>query len=163
MPRNEPDPRAQIPILDRLLDDEPRNRSSEAPPSRFQSVRIYRASVRRDLEWLLNTRCTPEVPTEAFDEVRKSVYCYGLPDFSSYTIGSTSDRATLLRFLKGAIEIFEPRLSNVTVAINPDAEKEKRVLRFVIAGLLHMDPAPEQVAYDSVLELSRNEYKVMGE
>ncbi len=163
MPRNEPDPRAQIPILDRLIDEEPRNRTAEAAPTRFQSVRIYRASVRRDLEWLLNTRSNPEEPGEAFNEVVRSVYCYGLPDFSSFTVASVSDRSMLVQFLKAKIEIFEPRLFNVSVSLSPEVEKEKRILHFMISGLLHMDPAPEQVSFDSVLELSRNEYKVMGE
>lgn len=42
-------------IVDRLLDFEPTN-PNEAPKSRSQGMRELKQSVRRDLEWLLNTR-----------------------------------------------------------------------------------------------------------
>ena len=38
-----------------------------------------------------------------------------------------------------------------------------RALRFVIEGLLCMDPAPEPVRFDTVLELSKGQYEVKGE
>jgi predicted component of type VI protein secretion system len=37
-----------------------------------------------------------------------------------------------------------------------------RVLKFVIEGLLCMDPAPEAVRFDTVLELGKGEYEVKG-
>ena len=59
MARWEPEQTVTQSVLERLIDREP-ERSSEAAPTRAQSVRLLRASVRRDLEWLLNTRRTPE-------------------------------------------------------------------------------------------------------
>jgi predicted component of type VI protein secretion system len=38
-----------------------------------------------------------------------------------------------------------------------------RALRFVIEGLLCMDPAPEPVRFDTVLELGKRAYEVKGE
>jgi len=38
-----------------------------------------------------------------------------------------------------------------------------RVLRFQIEGLLLKDPAPEQVSFDTVLQLANGEYQVKGE
>ena len=55
MPRNGPDAAVTLSVLDRLIDDDPRT-SIEAPLTRAQSVRTLRDVVRRDLEWLLNTR-----------------------------------------------------------------------------------------------------------
>ncbi len=42
-------------VLDRLIDHEP-DISGEAIPTRTQSVRQLKDGLRRDLEWLLNTR-----------------------------------------------------------------------------------------------------------
>jgi predicted component of type VI protein secretion system len=36
-------------------------------------------------------------------------------------------------------------------------------MRFLIAGWLRMDPAPQQVSFDTRLELARGEYRVAGE
>ena len=38
-----------------------------------------------------------------------------------------------------------------------------RVLRFQIEGLLKMDPAPEQIFFDTVMQLSTGECQVRGE
>ena len=46
-------------LLDRLIDLDP-GASSDPPATRNQSVRQLKVSLRRDLEWLLNTRRTPE-------------------------------------------------------------------------------------------------------
>ena len=42
-------------IIERLIDPEPSS-GVETPPTRAQSVRQLKAGLRRDLEWLLNTR-----------------------------------------------------------------------------------------------------------
>jgi len=36
-------------------------------------------------------------------------------------------------------------------------------LRFQIQGLLRIDPAPERVTFDTVLELTSGEYQVKGD
>ena len=36
-------------------------------------------------------------------------------------------------------------------------------LLFQIEGLLQMDPAPEQVSFDTTLQLSSGEYQIRGE
>ena len=160
MPPNGHEPRVQLSVLDRLLDDEPKKRE-ETPAGRAQSLRQMKAAVRRDLEWLLNTRCIPEAAEEDLKEVPNSLYTYGLPDFSSFTVGSTQAKLRLQRALQHALENFEPRLMNVSVAtIDDESAKDRRMLRFLISGLLRMDPAPEQVTFDTMLELTRGEYKV---
>ena len=49
----------RLPLLDRLLDDEPKIKS-EAPMTRNASLARLKTAVRRDLENLLNTRRTPD-------------------------------------------------------------------------------------------------------
>jgi type VI secretion system protein ImpF len=78
---------------------------------------------------------------------------------------NVKDRARLLRHLENTIRIFEPRLESarvVPVQIN-ESGSSSRVIRFQIEGLLKMDPAPEQVTFDTVLNLSSGEYQIRGD
>jgi type VI secretion system protein ImpF len=145
-------------LLDRLIDDEPDN--SEEPLSRrFQDIDELKQAVARDLEAMLNTRreALEELPAE-FAEVNRSLLVYGLPDFTSLNLlGSQRDR--LRRAIENTITTFEPRLERVRVTVeNPKAND--RALRFKVEGLLKIEPAPEPVAFDTVLHLTTQEYRV---
>jgi type VI secretion system protein ImpF len=146
-------------VLDRLIDRDPRT-SSEPPLSRAQSVRQFKDSVQRDLEWLLNTRRIAVPPEESLRELNRSVYAYGMPDFTAYSLSSPKDRTRLLRSLQAALKLFEPRLANVVVIPLESEGVAARTLRFRIEGLLLMDPAPEQVSFDTVLELTSGQYEI---
>ena len=146
-------------VLDRLIDRDPRT-SSEPPLSRAQSVRQFKDSVQRDLEWLLNTRRIAVPPEESLRELNRSVYAYGMPDFTAYSLSSPKDRTRLLRSLQAALKLFEPRLANVVVVPLESEGVAARTLRFRIEGLLLMDPAPEQVSFDTVLELTSGQYEI---
>ena len=149
-------------LLDRLIDREPQNRA-DAPVSRAQSVRLLKLSLRRDLEWLLNSRRIAEPAPESFVELNQSLYHYGLPDFSALSIASPRDRNYLLRELEHSIATFEPRLKDVRVTLVDSPLEGTRALRFQIEGLLQMDPAPEQISFDTVLQLNSGEYQIKGE
>ena len=153
MPKAEQDHKITQSLLDRLIE----------PDARINPERQLKASLRRDLEWLLNTRRVAEPPPEALVEVNRSLYNYGLPDFSSYSLNSPKDRSRLLRALEQAIAIFEPRLAGVKVTALETPTPGSRVLRFQIEGLLLKDPAPEQISFDTVLQLANGEYQVKGE
>src|SRR5580658_11385199 len=114
-----------VSVLDRLIDLEPENRM-ENPLSRSQSVRLLKSAVRRDLEWLLNSRRICDPPSEALKEVNRSAYVYGLPDLSALTMASTGDRNRLVKQILATINLFEPRLSNVRLVMveTPDAAKK---------------------------------------
>ncbi|MEZ5353926.1 MAG: type VI secretion system baseplate subunit TssE [Bryobacteraceae bacterium] len=155
------DLRAQASVLDRLLDDAPGN-TRDAVISRAQSLQNFRAAVRRDLEALLNTRCTvPDMPPD-MEEVGNSVYTYGLPDLSSFTAGSAQDRAKLMQAVRVAIERFEPRLANVEVEAG-DETATKLELRFSISALLLSEPVAEQVVFDTILESMHGRYQVRSD
>src|SRR5271166_1837377 len=153
MPKAETDFKITQSIFDRLADSDPR----------MTPERLLKAAVRRDLEWLLNTRRVVEPPPESLTEVNRSLYNYGLPDFSSYSLSSPKDRSKLLRALETTIALFEPRLAGVKVTAVESPAAGSRVLRFQIEGLLLKDPAPEQVSFDTVLQLANGEYQVKGE
>ncbi len=161
-PRNEIAGTITLTILDRLIDNEPKNRALEPAPARNVALRELRASLRRDLEWLLNTRRTPLAADESHPEAQASLYNYGLPDLSSVSVNSYNDQTQLCKHLETAIEHFEPRLMNIVVTMAA-APSGTRTLRFMIEGLLKLDPAPEHVSFDTTLELSSGEYAVKGE
>ena len=147
-------------VLDRLIDSEP-ERKQEPPMTRAQSLRELRAALRRDLEWLFNTRCTIEEPPESLREVERSVYNYGIHDTSSLYMRSIRDQEFLAKSIKSAINFFEPRLLSVKVTIG-GTFGEVRGIHFSIEGLLRMDPAPEPVFFDTILDPSKGEYTVMS-
>jgi type VI secretion system protein ImpF len=163
MARFEPDSVVTQSILDRLIDAEPKT-TSEVGLTRTQSVRALKASLRRDLEWLLNTRRTPAEVGEEYPELARSLFNYGFPDFTTFSFANPKDRARLLRLLETAVRIFEPRLDSVRVVpVETEENNLQRMVRFQIEGLLKMDPAPEQITFDTVLSLTSGEYQIKGE
>src|SRR5260221_14041109 len=82
-------------VLDRLIDLEQRE-PSDPQFSRAMSVRNYKTSVRRDLQWLLNTKRTPEPAGPELFHTHRSLYNYGIPDFSILSSTSLRDRKRLL-------------------------------------------------------------------
>jgi len=158
MARKESDPPVTLSVLERLIDEEPRNRS-EAGLTRAQSVRELKTAVRRDLEWLLNSRRAVQQPDERAEYLPHSVYNFGLIDITSLSFDSRDDRQFLQRAIEEAISTFEPRLDRVRVVPQP-VDDRRRLLRFSIEGLLRMDPSPELVSFDTYLELGSGECKV---
>jgi type VI secretion system protein ImpF len=158
MPREEERP-VQQSLLDRLVGDD----TDGSAVTRQQSVRELKAAVRRDLEWLLNTRAVAIPPPETLQELRASTYTYGLSDITSLSADDPKARARLRHMIEDAIRIFEPRLSAVQVNEAALATRDLRQLRFSIQALLKMDPSPERVAFDTVLEISTGQYAVKGE
>jgi type VI secretion system protein ImpF len=160
MPTTEREGPVTLSVLDRLVDQEP-ERKLEPPLTRAQSLRELKAALRRDLEWLLNTRRTIEESPASLKELAHSLYTYGLPDISSLYLRSPNDQQTLLEAIKTAIDFFEPRVLNVKVTLEPAAD-DTRIIHFGIEGLLRMDPAPEHVFFDTVLEPMSGQYQVKG-
>ncbi|HEY2015465.1 MAG TPA: type VI secretion system baseplate subunit TssE [Bryobacteraceae bacterium] len=162
MPRWEPEHTVTQSVLERLIDREPKEQA-EMAPTRAQSVRQLKISLRRDLEWLLNTRRTPEAVTSEYQELERSLFNYGLPDLTSLSWQSERDRQRLSRLIEEGLNIFEPRIKRVRVIPIGELSGTQFVLRFQIEGMLQMAPAPEHISFDTVLQLSSGEYQVKGE
>lgn len=148
-------------VLDRLLDDEPKSKV-EGPLTHSRSLAMLKVAVRRDLENLLNTRCTAEPLLEAHVETKRSVYTYGVPDITEISQNFLYENERLLAEIERAVRLFEPRLDGVKVSLLP-ATGSARVMRFVIEGMLRIDPSPEHVVFDAALELTSGEYQLMGD
>lgn len=149
-------------ILDRLLDDEPEV-STEPASTRIKNLRSLERSVARDLEALLNSRqeTLQELPSE-FKEVSRSLLTYGLPDFTSFSLLTQEDRLRIRRSVEDAINRFEPRLLRVRVALEAPREHD-RGLRFRIDAFLRVDPSPEPVTFDAVLQMNTQQYVIQRE
>lgn len=167
--RTEIERTVQPSLVDRLTDLAPAV-PADPPTTREASARAFRESVQRDVEWLLNTRRTI-VPVPPYcAEVRASGHEYGLPDTTGVPVGTVEGRQALLAAIQDTIERFEPRLANPRVRFTASAEGgasgasaetlRAPQLRFVIEATLRMDPSPEQVVFDTVLEVASGEYAV---
>jgi type VI secretion system protein ImpF len=148
-------------VLDRLTDREPRI-TADPPTTYRESKERYRDAVRRDLEWLLNTRRIPEEAPPGCDELRRSLYYYGLPDVTSMSRDSLDEQRRLLRLVQEAITAFEPRLADVRVSLVDSDERPTRRLHFIVEALLRMDPTPEPIVFDTALDISSGAYEVQG-
>jgi type VI secretion system protein ImpF len=161
MARNLGETTVTVPVLDRLIDLEPGSQT-ENPPSRSQSERLLKRAVRRDLEWLLNTRRISDVPDEGLKEVNRSGYMYGLPDLSALTMATSGDRNKLIRQILAAINLFEPRLANVRLTWVDKPDTAKSEVRLRIEAMLRMDPSPEPISFDTVIELKSGSCRLSG-
>ena len=150
-----------VSVLDRLIDQEPDNRM-ESPLSRSQSVRLLKSAVRRDLEWLLNSRRICDPPDEAIKEVNRSVYIYGLPDLSALSMAAAADRSKLVRQILATINMFEPRLANVRLVVVDSPDSAKKDVRLRVEAMLRMDPVPEPISFDTVIELKSGNCHLTG-
>jgi type VI secretion system protein ImpF len=161
MARTTPEFALTVSVLDRLIDTDPKN-SQEAQVTRSQSVRQLKDALRRDLEWLLNTRKIAFPPDGSLKELNRSVYTFGLPDFTGYKMSSPAEHAKLLRVIQNCVKLFEPRLANIKVVPIEAGATLSRTLRLRIEGLLLIEPAPEHVTFDTVLELTSGQYEVQN-
>lgn len=148
-------------VLDRLIDYEP-ELAREPLASRSKSLRQLKESVKRDLEQLLNTRQSGDWLPPDLKELNSSLAAYGLPDFSSVSIKSPSEQGRLRRALEAAISTFEPRLEDVAITLLPLGEL-RRSLHFRIDARLKVEPAPEPVTFDAMLQLASGQYLVREE
>jgi type VI secretion system protein ImpF len=160
MPRARGEAPVGLSVLDRLIDEDLRIVDKQL--TRSESVRKLRDAVRRDLEWLLNSR-QAIIVAPPNSQLRHSLYMYGIPDITSLSAKNIADREALLESMQATIEQFEPRIANPRVTLAADQDEKIPVLRFVIQGLLRIDPNPEQIAFGAVVELASGECKVQGE
>lgn len=154
-----PQPRALLPLLDRLIDDNP-SELQDAPMSTSEALEALRRSVRRDLEALLNARRRWRSWSPSLRELQSSAVGYGMPDLSSGAMADPKRREEFRAEVENTIRRFEPRLARVRVSLVGELSPLDATLRLRIDGLLHADPAPEPVAFDTVVEPGISEVKI---
>jgi type VI secretion system protein ImpF len=159
MARVHPDEPLVPSVYDRLIDDDVTTQR-ELPKSRQQVLRELKQSVRRDLQDLLNTRWRCRAWPPDLDELELSVVNYGIPDFTSADMATAANRARLRDIVQNVLVRFEPRFQSVRVELLENTETDDRILRFRINALLHAEPAPEPVVFDSQLEPASADFRV---
>jgi type VI secretion system protein ImpF len=146
-------------VLDRLIGSD-RKWDGTRPRSWNESLDLVKRSLLRDLQWILNTRQISEPVGEPYELLSKSIINFGLPDITALSADSSETPARLRRFIEEAIETFEPRLTDVRVTLsNPGGSKDRRV-QFLIEAELKLDPDPQRVQFDTVLEISSGKFAV---
>jgi type VI secretion system protein ImpF len=156
-------------LVDRLSVDEPDyagSSSDEVARRRVIGKSVSREAqehfedtVRRDLEWLFNTRRVKDERLDRWPGLLKSVYNYGLPDVSSADPSRQHDQDALLKFMEEAIERFDPRLRDWHIQFAP-AAGAAHMLRFQIDGVVLMDPSPAEVSFETLVDRTNGECKV---
>jgi type VI secretion system protein ImpF len=140
-------------LVDRLSDTE------QWPETRAASITMYRDSLKRDVEWLLNTR-QPVIPElENFPATTASVLNYGLPDIHSFDSSEGKRHTDLTTALEKCIRTFEPRIKQPHVFLTR-TDTLSRSLRFHIEGQIVFENMDEEIKLDTVLELVSGEYEV---
>lgn len=161
MARTELDRAVSPSLLDRLTDLSPRE-SADRAISREESATAFRRSVQRDVEALLNSRRSIVSVPPGCREVLRSVHEFGLHDTTGVPVGTPEGRRKLTEDIRETLQRFEPRLVNVRVVLVETTQLKAQQVRFTIEATLRMDPSPEQVVFDTVLEVARGVYDIAG-
>ena len=149
----------RLPLLDRLLDDEPQT-SVEAPFTEHQKLRIVQQAVRRDLQDLLNTRYRCVAWPPELNELDDSLINYGIPDFTAASLNISADTSILVDAIRKAIELFEPRLQQVQLDPLLSEFYVDRTFRFRIRAVLLIEGQEHRVQFDSAMESSTGQFNV---
>jgi type VI secretion system protein ImpF len=143
--------RVQAPLLDRLIDDAP-DQTRDPPTSVADTMTALRQSVRRDLEALLNARRRWRSWAKSMTELATSPVGFGIPDFASGAFNDAKRREELRLEIEDTIRRFEPRFLSVRVHLVDTHERLETTLRLRIDAVMHAEPAPEAVTFDTVVD-----------
>jgi type VI secretion system protein ImpF len=149
-----------LPVLDRLIDNEPEE-PSESRPRWIGAKRQIQDSVRANLHWILNSRRPLVELPPGKNHLQRSLLAYGLHDFTHVSISTAEERELLRGAIEAAIRHFEPRLIQVHVS-RPESDSSGQNVLFKIEAVLNVKPAPERVTFDSVLMLPGRTFELRG-
>jgi type VI secretion system protein ImpF len=142
-----------VSVFDRLLDDDPAA-PNDRRKTRGEALDELRDGLRRDLEALLNTRPCSTTWSPTLAELEDSILNYGVATVTSAEMSADQNRERFRSAVERAIRRFETRFLKVTVTLVEDAEHVDRTLRFRIEALVHAEPAPEPLVFNSTLDPS---------
>lgn len=154
--------RLQPSLLDRLTDDDPSN-LKESADKRVLSLTQLKASVLRDLAWLLNTTSLLSADVTLHTPAGTSVINFGLPALAGNS-ASNVDIAALETLIHQAIATFEPRILRNTLRVRARASTEMNhnALSFEIEGDLWAQPVPLRLMLQTDLDLESGHVRVIN-
>jgi len=133
-------------VLDRLLDD------ADTPRAHAMRIGEVRASIRRDLEQLLNTRRRCIGWPEDLEELDSSIFGYGLPDLLAMDMAAEADRFTFMKTVEAIIKTHDRRFREVYTHLLKNSDENDNTLRFRIEAVVQLSAASEQIVFDSVVD-----------
>lgn len=133
-------------LLDRLLDDDPAQ-AVEATESEEAMLEHYKASLRRDLEKLLNSRRPLLDGLDRYEELDATIIGYGVHDISTEDFSTAAVRDRMRRMIAKVIRTHETRLSNIEVEL--DDAPTSRGMRLRIAAVLTLTRNRDLVIYEA--------------
>lgn len=155
--------RLQPSLLDRLTDDDPTN-PKESADKRVLSLTQLKASVLRDLAWLLNTTSLLDADATLHTQAGTSVVNYGLPALAGNSVSSVDIKA-LEALIYQAIATFEPRILRHTLRVKArvgQGEMNHNALSFEIEGDLWAQPVPLRLLLQTDLDLESGHVRVVN-
>jgi type VI secretion system protein ImpF len=154
--------RLQPSLLDRLTDDEPGN-LQEGADKRVLSISQLKASVLRDLTWLLNTTSLLDADATLHTPAGTSVINFGLPALAGNS-ASSIDVKMLESLIHQAIATFEPRILRNTLRVraqNAPDQMNHNALSFEIEGDLWAQPVALPLLLRTDLDLESGHVHVV--
>lgn len=164
----------RLSVLDRLVGQRPERGTPGSPVFGEADGRVpvgqFKEVLRRDIEWLLNTRRVtgpeaasdvrgpgssfgdvPGSPPGTWPESARSILAYGLPDLSGFSASSQDDKARLVRLFETVLRTFETRLEpdSVKATILPNPDDASHSMRVRITAVARMEDLREVVAFDT--------------
>jgi type VI secretion system protein ImpF len=102
---------------------------------------------------LLNARRRFRSWPASMGELDTSPLGFGIPDCTAGTFNDQREREAFRAEVEATIRRFEPRFLSVVVQL-PEFESRKLTssLRLRVEALLHADPAPEAISFDTVVD-----------
>ncbi|KTB56572.1 type VI secretion system baseplate subunit TssE [Pseudomonas syringae] len=154
--------RLQPSLLDRLTDEDPSN-PQESADKRVLSLSQLKASVLRDLAWLLNTTSLLDADTTLHTPAGTSVVNYGLPALAGNS-ASSIDVGLLESLIHRAIVTYEPRILPQTLHVRARVGRDEmnhNALSFEIQGDLWAQPVALPLLLRTELDLESGHVQVM--
>jgi type VI secretion system protein ImpF len=138
-------------VIDRILADGGGGRSVDLRIG----VEELRRALRRDIEWLLNSKQPRLTALAERPESAASILNYGIPDITQFNGSSQADRAELCRLIAASLRSFEPRLLKDTIRVEFVAAGGAAGLdlQFRISGVLHVEPIHEPIVFDTKVDV----------
>ncbi|MGE3818465.1 MAG: type VI secretion system baseplate subunit TssE [Isosphaeraceae bacterium] len=138
----------RLSVLERIA----RASGGVSPPQ--ATVADLRKEVLWHLEWILNTR---RGDRDLPESLVGTALAYGLPDFKVNAVDEDRVRDRLADLLSLAVKDFEPRLTEVSIRVEPGLGKLLR-LKVTLTAMLRVDPMPEPFEVETLLDLSTHEF-----
>ncbi|WP_082191615.1 type VI secretion system baseplate subunit TssE [Cellvibrio sp. pealriver] len=143
-------------LLDRLTDEQPQQKR-EAISVTGMSKRDYRASVLRDISWLLNsTNIDSAIEFAHLPLVKSSVLNFGVPALSGQYLVD-DDRSIIARSITQTLLHYEPRIVPTSLQVNAlpidEGYAARNQLSLEIKGHLWADPYPLEFILRSHIDL----------